>query len=102
MVKQAGKRQRDTRDPQLRDDLAAARAVLSKYSPMLFVASKICVNNPGIPAAKANRDYMLREVCNAVDTINDIANGKKAEAGLYSSGDIAKMLDKFEVNWKSW
>ena len=47
----------------LRDDLAAARAVLKKHSMLLLLsASKAYVRHPELSAAKANRDYVLRQV----------------------------------------
>ena len=49
------------KDPVLRDDLAAARAVLKKHSMMLLTASKAYVRHPELSAAKANRDYVLRQ-----------------------------------------
>ena len=39
----AAKRQYELKDPVLRDDLAAARAVLKKHSMMLLTASKASV-----------------------------------------------------------
>jgi len=41
LMSQAAKRQLELKDPQLRDDLAAARAVLKKHSTMLLTASKV-------------------------------------------------------------
>jgi len=41
LMSQAAKRQQELKDPQLRDDLAAARAVLKKNSTMLLTASKV-------------------------------------------------------------
>ena len=46
----------------MRDDLAAARAVLKKHSMMLLTASKAYVRHPELAAAKANRDYVLKQV----------------------------------------
>ena len=40
-MSQAAKRQQELKDPMLRDDLAAARAVLKKHSMMLLTASKV-------------------------------------------------------------
>ena len=84
----------------LRDDLAAARAVLKKHSMMLLTASKAYVRHPELSAAKANRDYVLRQVggsiyfkklsdvikickptnltqvCEAVSTFSDVAQGE--------------------------
>ena len=52
----------ELKDPAMRDDLAAARAVLKKHSMMLLTASKAYVRHPELAAAKANRDYVLRQV----------------------------------------
>ena len=60
-MNQAAKRQYELKDPVLRDDLAAARAVLKKHSMMLLTASKAYVRHPELSAAKANRDYVLRQ-----------------------------------------
>ena len=60
---QAARRQQELKDPSLRDDLAAARAVLKKHSMMLLTASKAFVRHPELAAAKANRDYVLKQVC---------------------------------------
>ena len=63
LMSQAAKRQQELKDPAMRDDLAAARAVLKKHSMMLLTASKAYVRHPELAAAKANRDYVLRQVC---------------------------------------
>lgn len=63
LMAQAARRQQELKDPVLRDDLAAARAVLKKHSMMLLTASKAFVRHPELAAAKANRDYVLKQVC---------------------------------------
>ena len=45
MMNQAAKRQYELKDPAMRDDLAAARAVLKKHSMMLLTASKAYVRS---------------------------------------------------------
>ena len=45
-----------------RDDLAAARAILKKHSTMLMTTSKAYVRHPELAAAKANRDFVMRQV----------------------------------------
>ena len=55
-------RQHELRDPALRDDLAAARAILKKHHAMLLTASKAYVRHPELAAAKANRDFVMRQV----------------------------------------
>lgn len=89
------------KDPQLRDDLAAARAVLKKHSTMLLTASKVYVRHPELAAAKANRDYVLKQVCEAVNTINDVAQGRTPQpaSGPYDGpGELAAALDDFDVS----
>merc|ERR1719228_379063 len=72
----ASKRQKDLKDPQMRDNLAAARAVLIKQSPMLLTSSNVHVRYPDLAQARQNRDIIHRQVCTAVETIGDIATGK--------------------------
>ena len=80
----------------LRDDLAAARAVLKKHSMMLLTASKAYVRHPELSAAKANRDYVLRQVCEAVNTISDVAQGNNPGQDNTDTGELAAALDEFD------
>ncbi|RZC32359.1 catenin alpha, partial [Asbolus verrucosus] len=101
LMNQAAKRQQELKDPQLRDDLAAARAVLKKHSTMLLTASKVYVRHPELAAAKANRDFVLKQVCEAVNTINDVAQGRTPQpaSGPYDGpGELAAALDDFDDN----
>ena len=82
--------------PVLRDDLAAARAVLKKHSMMLLTASKAYVRHPELSAAKANRDYVLRQVCEAVNTISDVAQGHNTGQDNTTTGELAAALDEFD------
>ncbi|XP_055371735.1 catenin alpha isoform X2 [Condylostylus longicornis] len=98
LIKQAAKRQQELKDPQLRDDLAAARAILKKHSTMLLTASKVYVRHPELDLAKVNRDYVLKQVCEAVNTISDVAQGKSSQpTDIYSgAGELAAALDDFD------
>ena len=82
LMLEAGRRQYELKDPRLRDDLAAARAVLKKNSLLLLTASKAYVRHPEIAAAKANRDYIFKQVCEAVNTIADVAQGRAGSAQI--------------------
>ncbi|CAG0884731.1 unnamed protein product [Cyprideis torosa] len=82
LIQEAGRRQYELKDPRLRDDLAAARAVLKKNSLLLLTASKAYVRHPEIAAAKANRDYIFKQVCEAVNTIADVAQGRAGNSTL--------------------
>jgi catenin alpha len=97
LIKQAAKRQQELKDPALRDDLAAARAVLKKHSTMLLTASKVYVRHPELDLAKINRDYVLKQVCEAVNTISDVAQGKaSAPADYGGAGELAAALNDFD------
>lgn len=101
LMTQAAKRQQELKDPQLRDDLAAARAILKKHSTMLLTASKVYVRHPELAAAKENRDYVLKQVCEAVNTISDVAQGKippqsSTETAYEGPGVLAAALDDFD------
>lgn len=97
LMTQAAKRQFELKDPVSRDDLAAARAVLKKHSMMLLTASKAYVRHPELAAAKSNRDYVLRQVCEAVNTISDVAQGKNGSINSFEgTGELAAALDDFD------
>ena len=98
VLQQSGKRQQELKDSELRDELAAARAVLKKHSMMLLTASKAYVRHPELAAAKENRDYVLRQVCEAVNTIRDVAQGKAGPGAksIEGQGELAAALDDFD------
>lgn len=97
LMSQAAKRQNELKDTSLRDDIAAARAVLKKHSMMLLSTSKAYVQHPELVVAKENRDYVLRQVCEAVNTISDVARGRTpSKVHLDGSGELASALDDFD------
>ncbi|KAH9403958.1 Catenin alpha-1 [Tyrophagus putrescentiae] len=84
----SGPPQAELKDPKLRDDLAAARAVLKKNCMMLLTASKVYVRHPPeISAAKENRDYIFRQ---------GRSNNKIAHAIYEGPGELASALDEFD------
>ncbi|KAI5632718.1 vinculin family domain-containing protein [Phthorimaea operculella] len=102
LAAQAARRQAELKEPRMKDELAAARAVLKKHSTMLLTASKVYVRHPELAAAKANRDYVLRAVCAAVDTISAVAQGRPsskngaARPPVEGPGELAQALDDFD------
>ena len=94
----AGRRQQDLKDPRRRDDMAAARATLKKNSMMLLTTSKAYVRHPELAAARSNRDYVLKQVCDAVNTISGVAQATgQSEAHPYEgAGELAAALDEFD------
>lgn len=53
LINQAAKRQYELKDTRLREDLAAARAVLKKNSMLLLTASKVFVRHPELKVSGA-------------------------------------------------
>lgn len=52
-------------------------------------------------AAKANRDYVLKQVCEAVNTISDVAQGKCPQPNQQpfdGPGELAAAIDDFDVS----
>ena len=101
LINQAAKRQAELKDPRLRDDLAAARAILKKNSMMLLTASKVYVRHPELSAAKENRDFIFRQVCEAVNAISEVAHGKTGSANglgpiFDGPGELAAALNDFD------
>lgn len=61
------------------------------------------MRHPELAAAKANRDFVLKQVCEAVNTISDVAQGRSAAMNdngnqIYDGpGELAAALDDFDV-----
>lgn len=63
------------------------------------------MRHPELAAAKANRDFVFKQVCEAVNTISDVAQGKATGAGQMpyeGPGELASALDDFDVSLRSW
>ncbi|XP_023336051.1 catenin alpha [Eurytemora carolleeae] len=74
---QAGKRQAELKDNEMQYELASARAVLKKTTPLLFTACNVHVRYPDMTRSTENKDLVIRDVCRAVTRIGDIAEGKE-------------------------
>ena len=68
---------------------------------MIFCINlQVYVRHPELAAAKANRDYVFKQVCEAVNTISDVAQGKgpSITTNPYEGpGELAAALDDFDV-----
>lgn len=101
-------RQRELKDERSKFELAAARAVLKKNRTLLLTASKVYIRHPEISEAKKNRDFAFSQVCEAVNTISDVASDKEKstqtdfgastsiEEELKSVGKLVAALDEFD------
>lgn len=97
---------RQPKDERFRFQLEAARAVLKKNRTLLMTASKVYVRHPEISEAKGNRDFAFAQYCEAVNTINDVAQDKGVYANRFEAsilednlkniGRLAMALDSFD------
>jgi len=87
LMAQAARRQQELKNPSHRDAFASARAVLKRHSLMLLTASKTYVRHPELSAAKANRDYVLNKVGEAVASISEVAQGRCQPSGGGEDGE---------------
>lgn len=100
-------RQNELKDWRSRIEFAAARAILKKNRTLLLTASKVYVRHPEISETKKNRDFALAQICEAVNTISDVAQRDKdnysndgefniPEGNLKNVGKLAFALDDFD------
>uniref|UniRef100_A0A3P8ZFP2 Catenin alpha-2 n=1 Tax=Esox lucius TaxID=8010 RepID=A0A3P8ZFP2_ESOLU len=95
----AARRQQELKDPQCRDEMAAARGALKKNATMLYTASQAFLRHPDVAATRANRDYVFKQVQEAIGSISSAAQAtspgdeKHGHAGI---GELAAALNEFD------
>ncbi|XP_060948591.1 catenin alpha-2 isoform X3 [Limanda limanda] len=95
----AARRQQELKDPQCRDEMAAARGALKKNATMLYTASQAFLRHPDVAATRANRDYVFKQVQEAIGGISSAAQAtsptdeKHCHAGI---GELAAALNEFD------
>ncbi|XP_016140662.1 catenin alpha-1 [Sinocyclocheilus grahami] len=67
----AAKRQQELKDVHHKDQMAAARGVLQRNVPMLYTASRACLQHPDVAAYKANRDLIYKQLQQSKQIIVD-------------------------------
>uniref|UniRef100_A0A8C5CSL7 Catenin (cadherin-associated protein), alpha 1 n=1 Tax=Gadus morhua TaxID=8049 RepID=A0A8C5CSL7_GADMO len=63
----------ELKDVHHKDQMAAARGVLQRNIPMLYTASRACLQHPDVAAYKANRDLIYKQLQSAVSGISNAA-----------------------------
>ncbi|XP_063963590.1 catenin alpha-2-like [Lytechinus pictus] len=99
----SGRRQNDLKDPRRRDEMAAARADLRKHSTMLFTASKAWLRHPDVPAARENRDYVVKQLedaMNAISNVSQATGDSSANPNIEGSGELIAALDELDKKIK--
>lgn len=85
--------------------MAAARGVLQRNIPMLYTASRACLQHPDVAAYKANRDLIYKQLQHAVSGISNAAQATATEDSALSQpaggGELAYALNNFDVSGMS-
>ncbi|KAM4808439.1 catenin alpha-2 isoform 3-T3 [Rhinophrynus dorsalis] len=95
----AARRQQELKDPHCRDEMAAARGALKKNATMLYTASQAFLRHPDVAATRANRDYVFKQVQEAIAGISNAAQAssptdeKQCHTGI---GELAAALNEFD------
>uniref|UniRef100_A0A4W4G5T8 Catenin alpha-1 n=1 Tax=Electrophorus electricus TaxID=8005 RepID=A0A4W4G5T8_ELEEL len=96
----AAKRQQELKDVHHKDQMAAARGVLQRNVPMLYTASRACLQHPDVAAYKANRDLIYKQLQHAVSGISNAAQATSSEDPAFSQpaggGELAGALNNFD------
>uniref|UniRef100_A0A8C1MFD1 Catenin alpha-1 n=1 Tax=Cyprinus carpio TaxID=7962 RepID=A0A8C1MFD1_CYPCA len=96
----AAKRQQELKDVHHKDQMAAARGVLQRNVPMLYTASRACLQHPDVAAYKANRDLIYKQLQHAVSGISNAAQATSSEDSSFSQstggGELAYALNNFD------
>ncbi|KAH0615751.1 hypothetical protein JD844_026189 [Phrynosoma platyrhinos] len=97
----AARRQQELKDPHCRDEMAAARGALKKNATMLYTASQAFLRHPDVAATRANRDYVFKQVQEAIAGISNAAQAtsptdeNKGHTGI---GELAAALNEFDCS----
>lgn len=81
--------------------MAAARGALKKNATMLYTASQAFLRHPDVAATRANRDYVFKQVQEAIAGISNAAQATsptdeaKGHTGI---GELAAALNEFDVS----
>ncbi|KAI7801678.1 catenin alpha-1, partial [Triplophysa rosa] len=96
----AAKRQQELKDVHHKDQMAAARGILQRNVPMLYTASRACLQHPDVAAYKANRDLIYKQLQHAVSGISNAAQATTSEDSSFSHpqgrGELADALNNFD------
>uniref|UniRef100_A0A8B9KRQ5 Catenin alpha-1 n=1 Tax=Astyanax mexicanus TaxID=7994 RepID=A0A8B9KRQ5_ASTMX len=96
----AAKRQQELKDVHHKDQMAAARGVLQRNIPMLYTASRACLQHPDVAAYKANRDLIYKQLQHAVSGISNAAQATSSEDPSFNQpaggGELAGALNNFD------
>ncbi|XP_062500485.1 catenin alpha-like [Corticium candelabrum] len=91
-------RQQDVKDQRQAEKLAAARAQLKNYSRMVLTSSRAYIRYPEVASAKANRDFVVAQLCEALSTISSTVAEENASRPhpRERPGGLASSIEQFK------
>ncbi|NIG57827.1 hypothetical protein BU61_122 [Pontoporia blainvillei] len=83
-----------------RDPMAAARGILQRNVPILYIASQACLQHPDVAAYKASRDLIHKRLQEAVTGISSAAQATASDDASQhqgrEGGELAYALNNFD------
>uniref|UniRef100_A0A8C9PBN1 Catenin alpha-2 n=1 Tax=Spermophilus dauricus TaxID=99837 RepID=A0A8C9PBN1_SPEDA len=84
----------ELKDPHCRDEMAAARGALKKNATMLYTASQAFLRHPDVAATRANRDYVFKQVQEAIAGISNAAQATSPTDEAKGHTGIGELANK--------
>ncbi|CAJ0588735.1 unnamed protein product [Cylicocyclus nassatus] len=86
----------DLRDPNQRDDLLACKGILKTSCPLVFATTKAFVRHPENDESRQNRDYAHGEVLAALNAMDAILRGEKADMSFTAQGRLGHLISELD------
>ncbi|KHJ85131.1 hypothetical protein OESDEN_15148 [Oesophagostomum dentatum] len=86
----------DLRDPNQRDDLLACKGLLKTSCPLVFATTKAFVRHPENDESRQNRDYAHGEVLAALNAMDAILRGEKADMSFTAQGRLGHLISELD------
>ncbi|KAK6758668.1 hypothetical protein RB195_016099 [Necator americanus] len=86
----------DLRDPNQRDDLLACKGLLKSSCPLVFATTKAFVRHPESDESRQNRDYAHGEALAALNAMDAILKGEKADMSFTAQGRLGHLISELD------
>lgn len=86
----------DLRDTNQRDDLLACNGLIKSICPLFFAAAKAFVRHPEDDESRQNRDYAHSEALAALNAMDRILRGEKADMSFTSQGRLGQLISELD------
>ncbi|EGT57529.1 hypothetical protein CAEBREN_24335 [Caenorhabditis brenneri] len=83
--------------PQQRDDLLAARSALRQTAPLLYTSTRTFVRHPEHVEAKRNQEFAVKEMHDALNSLESVLNGRQPEVTFSEYGRIGDLINEIDA-----